>query len=95
MGISIDNLIIACMHMGEQCVFGDHYTSHRVPIYTRQKRNSSPFKEACYSRVPIGIALQRNQRSRGLKSKVKWVKPSLKVMILAGGLVFFERVYMP
>ncbi len=29
----------------------------------------------------------QGQRSCGLRSKVKWVKPSLKVMILAVGLV--------
>ncbi len=28
----------------------------------------------------------QGQRSCGSKSKVKWVKPGLKVMILAGGL---------
>ncbi len=28
----------------------------------------------------------QGQRSRGSRSKVKWVKPGLKVMILAGGL---------
>ncbi len=30
--------------------------------------------------------MSQGQRSRGSRSKVKWVKPGLKVMILAGGL---------